>query len=144
MGQTGAGEVDEVRSHTGHTRSWNRKKRGFREMSAAFISSFINAFLSKCSRDLFPWKQACQYSVEENNPHFMHVCGSRGSNMAWGVGISALSSGRAGAAGAGGGPCKVASVSRAWHLANMAEGSPSGSVDQNTCLGVSNIASLSP
>lgn len=51
------GEADEVRSHTGHTRSWNRKKKKRSlqgDVSPSFISSFISAFfLSKCSRDLF-------------------------------------------------------------------------------------------
>lgn len=38
----------------------------------------------------------------------------------------------------------MASVSCARHLANVAEGGPSGSVDLNACLGASNMASPRP
>lgn len=145
VGQTGAGEADEARSQTGQTRSWNRKKKSLqRSVSPSFILSFINAFfLSKCSCDLFLWKQPRQNSVEENNPHFVHVGGACGLGTQKGRSrdISALSSGRADTAGAGGGTCKLASASRARHLACVAEGSSSGSVDQNACLGGSNMAS---
>lgn len=53
-----AGEADEARSHTVHTRSWNRKKKKKRslqrDVSPSLISSFISAFfLPKCSHDLF-------------------------------------------------------------------------------------------